>query len=403
MSLIKHAKEKVVSQWNNIDAISKANQAKVLNAFKSYRVGAHDFTESTGYGYNDLGRDAMENVYADVFKTESALVRPQIVSGTHAISLCLSLLKSGDELISISGTPYDTLQQVIGTMGSAKNSLLQRGVKYEEVPLDEQGYLNFDLIAKAVTKSTKMVLLQRSRGYSWRPSFDMATIEKAFAIVKEINPQCICFVDNCYGEFVEIREPSEVGADLVAGSLIKNPGGGLAPGGGYIVGDEKLVTECSEYLTAPGIGREVGPTFNMVRPILQGFFMAPHIVGESLKGAIFAAQVYHDLGYKVSPLPDEARTDIIQAIELGSREKLLAFCHAIQQTSPIDSQFAPVPEDMPGYDDQVIMAGGTFIQGSSIELSADAPIKPPYIVYLQGGLSTAHVELAIEATIENLL
>ncbi|NLM69660.1 MAG: hypothetical protein GX177_06620 [Firmicutes bacterium] len=402
MSIIEAAKAKVQDQWSALAEVSKLNQAKVLTAFQECRVGAHCFTDSTGYGYHDLGRDALENVYKTVFKTEAALVRPQIVSGTHAINLCLSILNAGDQLISISGTPYDTLQQVIGTKGSTRTSLIKRGVEYQEVPLTAEGKLDYDLIAKTVTKDTRMVMLQRSRGYSWRPSITIEEIKKAFAIVKSINPDCICFVDNCYGEFAELQEPTEVGANLIAGSLIKNPGGGLAPSGGYIVGDADLVELCSEYLTAPGIGAEVGPTFNMIRELMQGFFIAPHVVGQALRGAILASQVFQDLGYEVSPLPTEKRTDIIQAIKLNSRDKLLAFCRAIQFAAPIDSQFAPIPEDMPGYDDQIVMAGGTFIQGSSIELSADAPVKEPYIVYLQGGLCLEHVELALEAVIKTL-
>lgn len=402
MNLVEAAKAKIQDQWSALAEITKQNQAKVLKAFQECRVGAHCFTDSTGYGYHDLGRDALENVYKAVFKTEAALVRPQIVSGTHAINLCLSILDSGDQLVSISGTPYDTLQQVIGTRGNTRTSLLKRGVKYQEVPLNEEGRLDYDLIAKTVTKETRMAILQRSRGYSWRPSITIEEIEKAFAIVKQINPECICFVDNCYGEFAELREPTEVGADLIAGSLIKNPGGGLAPSGGYIVGKADLVELCSEYLTAPGIGAEVGPTFNMIRDLMQGFFIAPHVVGQAMRGAILASQLFSDLGYEVAPLPNEKRTDIIQAIKLESRNKLLAFCRAIQHTSPIDSQFAPIPEDMPGYDDEIVMAGGTFIQGSSIELSADAPIRPPYIVYLQGGLCIEHIELALEAVIEAL-
>ncbi|MDI9420588.1 MAG: hypothetical protein GX228_00705 [Firmicutes bacterium] len=402
MSIVQEAKAKVREQWERVSEITRINQAKVLRAFQRNQVGTHCFTESTGYGYHDLGRDALENVYKSVFRTEAALVRPQIVSGTHAINLCLSILSNGDELVSISGAPYDTLQQVIGIKGSALASLVKRGIRYREIPLSKNGHLDLDAIANNITKSTKMAMLQRSRGYSWRPSVTVAEIGRAFQIVKKINPDCICFVDNCYGEFVEIHEPSEAGADLMAGSLIKNPGGGLAPSGGYIVGDKGLVELCSEYLTAPGLGSQLGATFNLTRQLMQGFFVAPHVVGQALKGAILAAQVFMELGYEVTPLPDEVRTDIIQAVKLKSRDKLLAFCRAVQAMSPVDSQVVPVPAQMPGYDDEIIMAGGTFIQGSSIELSADGPVKEPYIVYLQGGLCVEHVEFALEAVIEKL-
>jgi len=397
MSIVQEAKAKVRAYWEQVAQISKLNQGKVLKAFQNSNVGAHCFSESTGYGYHDLGREALENVYRLVFKTEAALVRPQIVSGTHAISLCLSILNAGDQLISLSGPPYDTLQQVIGTKGSSRTSLIKRGISYQEIPLTVDGRLDYELIAQTVTPNTRMVMLQRSRGYSWRQSITVAEIGEAFKIVKSINPDCICFVDNCYGEFAEVYEPTEVGANLMAGSLIKNPGGGLAPSGGYIVGDQELVELCSEYLTAPGLGARLGPTYNLTRQLLQGFFAAPHVVGQALQGAILAAQVFYDLGYEVSPLPAAKRTDIIQAIKLKSREKLLAFCRIVQETSPIDACVIPEPAPMPGYDDYIIMAGGTFIQGSSIELSADGPIREPYIVYLQGGLSIEHIELALEA------
>jgi cystathionine beta-lyase family protein involved in aluminum resistance len=402
MSIVQQAKAKIQGQWEKASQISRFNQAKVLRAFQQNRVGTHCFSDSTGYGYHDLGREALENVYKSVFKTEAALVRPQIVSGTHAISLCLSILNAGDHLISLSGPPYDTLQQVIGTRGVARASLIKRGIQYEEIPLTLEGRLDLDQIKEKVSKDTRMVMIQRSRGYSWRPSLTVTEIGEAFRIVKGINPDCICFVDNCYGEFAEFYEPSEVGANLLAGSLIKNPGGGLAPSGGYIVGDQVLVELCSEYLTAPGLGSRLGPTFNLTRQLLQGLFIAPHVVGQALKGAILAAQIFLDLGYEVSPLPDEARTDIIQAIKLNSREKLEAFCRIVQETSPVDAQVVPIPAPMPGYDDQVIMAGGTFIQGSSIELSADGPLREPYIAYLQGGLSLEHIELVLDALVENL-
>lgn len=402
MNYVDAAKDKVKIYWQPIEETVKNNQAKVLNAFQKAEVAAHCFTDSTGYGYHDLGRDSLEKVYAIVFKAETALVRPQIVSGTHAISLCLSILKPGEQLISLSGTPYDTLQQVIGTKGNSVNSLLKRGIVYREIPLNKENRLDYDSISNIVNKRTKMVMIQRSPGYSWRPAVSIDEIERAFAIVKTINPDCICFVDNCYGEFVEEKEPSEVGANLTAGSLIKNPGGGLAPSGGYIVGAQDLIEQCGEYLTAPGIGIQIGPTFNMIRPLLHGFFIAPHVVGQALRGAILAAQVFMDLGYPVLPLPNQPRSDIIQAIELGEKEKVLVFCREIQKASPVDSIYTPIPDQMPGYDDEIVMAGGTFIQGSSIELTADAPLRKPYIVYLQGGMGIEHIEIALEAVIQAL-
>lgn len=400
MTVVKDAKNKVKEFWESLDEITLFNQEKVLEAFQQAKASDYSFSNSTGYGYNDQGRETLEEIFSIVFKTEAALVRPQIVSGTHAINLCLSVLKPGDHLVSISGAPYDTLQQIIGTRGKEKNSLMNKGIVYEEVSLTEEGKLDYEAIRKVVTKETRMVMLQRSRGYSWRPSIPIADIEQAFKVVKAINPECICFVDNCYGEFAEIKEPTEVGANLMAGSLIKNPGGALAPSGGYIVGNHDLVMDCADSLTAPGLGNQLGATFGLMRTLMQGFFIAPHVVGQAMRGAILTAQVFQDLGYPVSPRPNEKRTDIIQAIQLGDAEKILAFCKGIQQASPIDSQFVPVPDLMPGYDDQVVMAGGTFIQGSSIELSADAPLRPPYIVYLQGGMSIEHVEIALNRVVK---
>lgn len=403
MDIVKTAKAKVKSFWDGLDETTLYNQEKVLKAFQQARASEYCFSGSTGYGYNDQGRETLEEIFASVFKTEAALVRPQIVSGTHAINLCLSILGPGDELVSLSGTPYDTLQQIIGIHGSERNSLINKGIIYKEIPLTKKQGLDYEAISQVVTSKTRMVMLQRSRGYSWRPSIIMSDIKKAFQVVKSINPDCICFVDNCYGEFVEIQEPSEVGANLLAGSLIKNPGGSLAPSGGYIVGEQSLVDDCADSLTAPGLGDRLGPTLGLMRPLMQGFFIAPHVVGQALRGAILTAQVFQDLGYPVSPLPDEMRTDIIQAIELGAEDKILAFCKGIQNASPIDSQFAPVPDLMPGYEDKVVMAGGTFIQGSSIELSADAPLRPPYIVYLQGGMTIEHVELALNTVVKEFL
>ncbi len=402
MSLIERARAAVGPVWEQHYATRKDNQAKVLQAFHAARVGSHCFHDSTGYGYHDAGRDALETVYARAMGAEAALVRPQVVSGTHAITLALGLLAPGDEVISLSGPPYDTLQQVIGTTGTSKRSLLQRGIRYREIALNDRGAVDLDAVGSVVSKQTRMVLLQRSRGYSWRPSLDIAALQQVIALVKSINPDCICFVDNCYGEFVESLEPTDVGADIMAGSLIKNPGGTLAVSGGYIVGRRDLVEEVAEGLTAPGLGGRVGPTFGLSRSLLQGFFMAPHVVGEALAGAVLAAQVFTDLGYEVSPLPAAKRTDIIQAVKFNNKDALLAFCAGIQRASAVDAHYAPIPDAMPGYADEVVMAGGTFIQGSSIELSADAPMRPPYIGYLQGGFSREHVEVALQGIVEDI-
>lgn len=401
-ALIDEARRDIQTVWEFVEANKRLQQAKVLRAFQEGGIGTHCFSDSTGYGYHDPGREALESVYASVFNTEAALVRPQIVSGTQAIAICLGLLRSGEEMVSLSGTPYDTLRQVIGTAGDSQQSMLRRGVRYREVPLTEAGKLDWSALPGSVNVNTRMVLLQRSRGYSWRPSLSVEDIGKVCRIVKSISSDCIVFVDNCYGEFVESCEPTDVGADLMAGSLIKNPGGALAASGGYIVGRRELVEQCAEILTAPGLGAAVGPTFGLARSLLQGFFMAPHVVGEALMGAALAAQVFASLGFPVSPKPCEHRTDIIQAIELGNPDRLRAFCRAIQKASPLDSQFTPIPDAMPGYDVPIIMAGGTFIQGSSIELSADAPMRDPYIVYLQGGVCKEHVELGLDCVLDAL-
>lgn len=395
MRIIEEAQQRIAEAYRDIERIALFNQQKVLNAFHQERVSSDCFGDSTGYAYHDLGRKTLEAVYANVFKGEAALVRPQIASGTHAISLCLSILEPGEELVSISGAPYDTLQMVIGVRGNSRRSLIARGIKYREVPLKPDGTLDYKTIGEAVTKSTKMVALQRSRGYSWRPPINIAQIGEAVRVVKQSNPDCIFFVDNCYGEFVEPYEPLEAGADLIAGSLIKNPGGSLAISGGYIVGRQDLVELCAEILTAPHLGGRIGSTFGLTRQLLHGLFLAPHVVGEALYGALLAAQVFAQLGYAVSPGAHEKRTDIVQAIRFPNKEELLAFCRGIQMAAPIDAHYLPIPSDMPGYDDQVVMAGGTFIQGSSIELSADAPIREPYIGYLQGGMSRQHALIGI--------
>ena len=400
--MIKQAKEQIREYVLPLEEVVLANQEKVLKAFHAARVGSHCFNDSTGYAYADQGRESLEEVYAHVFKAEAALVRPQIASGTHAISLCLSILESGEELVSVSGAPYDTLQAVIGTRGDSPRSLVKRGIRYREIPLQEDGTLDFTAISTGITSNTKMAILQRSRGYSWRPSISIAQIAQAVKTIKKANPNCIVFVDNCYGEFVEYYEPLEAGADLIAGSLIKNPGGTLAVSGGYICGREDLVGLCAEILTAPSLGDKIGPTFGLTRQLMHGFFLAPHVVGEAVYGAILASQVFQNLGFKVAPLPEQARTDIVQAIKFGSKEELLSFCNGIQKAAPIDAHYQPVPSPMPGYVDEVVMAGGTFIQGSSIELSADGPLREPYIGYLQGGMSRQHVQIGLSYALKEM-
>jgi len=395
VKIVKQAKERIEAFYKPLENIVAANQEKVLKAFHAVRVSSDCFSDSTGYAYADRGRETLEEVYARVFKAEAALVRPQIASGTHAISICLSLLERGEELVSVNGPPYDTLQAVIGTRGGSARSLLKRGITYREIPLRKDGNPDYAAISAGITEQTRMAIIQRSRGYSWRPSFTIAQIARAVQEIKKSNAHCIVFVDNCYGEFVEFYEPLEAGADLIAGSLIKNPGGTLAVSGGYIAGSERLVGMCAEILTAPSLGGKIGPTFGLTRQLLHGLFLAPHVVGEALYGAILAAQIFSELGFAVSPLPDAPRTDIVQAIQFDSEARLLSFCKGIQSAAPVDAHYLPIPSPMPGYVDEVIMAGGTFIQGSSIELSADGPLREPYIGYLQGGISRQHVEIAL--------
>ncbi len=402
--LINDAKIAIRPKWDEIERIKLANQARVLAAFQDNQVSEYHFAGSTGYGYNDSGRETIEAIYAQVFGGEAALVRPQLVSGTHAIATCLAaLLEPGDELVSLIGAPYDTLQQVIGTKGDVPRSLVQQGISYKEVPLDERGRWSKEGILAAVSPGTKMVLIQRSRGYSWRPALSVDEIGEIVSLVREVSLKTIIFVDNCYGEFVETKEPCHVGADLIAGSLIKNPGGGLVAGGGYAVGSAQLIEAVADRMTAPGLGGRLGPTFGLNRWILQGLWIAPHVVGEALAGAVLAAKVMEDLGYPVSPRWNEPRGDIVQAVEMSTKKRLLTFCQGIQAASPVDSFVQPVPGDMPGYEDPVIMAGGTFIQGSSIELSADGPLRAPYTAYLQGGLCKEHVELALQRVVESLV
>ena len=394
--------EKLKSRFESIDAAAEYNQLKVLSAMQKNRVCAEHFSASTGYGYNDAGRDTLERVYADTFHTEDALVRPQITCGTHAIALALfSNLRPGDELISIAGKPYDTLEEVIGIRPS-KGSLAEYGVTYAQVDLLENGDFDLEGIRAAISDKTKMVTIQRSKGYQTRPTLSVEKIGKAVAFVKSIRSDIICMVDNCYGEFTELLEPTDVGVDMMAGSLIKNPGGGLAPIGGYIVGTKECVENAAYRLTSPGLGKEVGASLGILNSFYQGFFLAPTVTASALKGAIFAANIYESCGFPVIPNGSESRHDIIQAVELGTPEGVIAFCKGIQAAAPVDSYVTPEPWAMPGYDSDVIMAAGAFVQGSSIELSADGPIKPPYAVYFQGGLTWQHAKCGILMSLQKL-
>lgn len=393
----------LVDRFGEIDQIKQYNQYKVLNAMQEARLSDQHFNWTTGYGFNDIGREKIEEIYARVFSAEDAIVRPTIANGTHALSLCLSgLLHSGDEIISVTGEPYDTLNELIGLKGEYRGSLKNIGVIYKQIDFMDDGTVDFDAIGKEITEKTTMVYIQRSTGYSFRPAVDINTIEKIVEIAKKKNNKAVCMIDNCYGEFLEEKEPTDVGADLLAGSLIKNPGGGIVLTGGYIVGKRDLIEEISYKLTSPGIGKECGLTFGLSRQMFQGLFLAPHIVGEAIKGSIFCAKLFEEMGYEVKPKYDAARSDIIQLIRLGSAEKVIAFCKGIQEAAPVDSFVSPEPWPMPGYDDPVIMAAGAFVQGSSIELSADAPIREPYIVYYQGGLTYEHAKLGTLLALKNI-
>ena len=390
------------ARFEKVDAVAEYNQAKVIAAMQKNRVSAPCFAATTGYGYDDVGRDTLEKVYADVFHTEAALVRPQITCGTHALAVALSAnLLPGDELLSPVGRPYDTLEEVIGIRES-KCSLKEYGVSYRQVDLTEGGGFDWDGIRAAVNEKTKLVTIQRSKGYATRPTFSVGQIGELIAFIKAIKPDLTVMVDNCYGEFVETLEPSDVGADMSVGSLIKNPGGGLAPVGGYIAGSAACVSRCAYRLSAPGLGQEVGANLGMMPALYQGLFLAPTVVAGALKGAIFAANCYERLGFRVVPTGGEDRHDIIQAVALGSPEAMRAFCHGIQAAAPVDSYVIPEPWPMPGYDSDVIMAAGAFVQGSSIELSADGPIRPPYAVYFQGGLTWYHAKLGILMSLQKL-
>ena len=395
--------EELRERFAGIDAVAEYNQMKVIRGMQVNRVSDIHFAATTGYGYNDLGRDTMEDVYASVFHGESALVRPQLISGTHALHVALSgNLRPGDELLSPVGKPYDTLEEVIGIRDSV-GSLKEYGVTYRQVDLLEDGAFDYEGIEKALNDRTKLVTIQRSKGYATRPTLSVARIGELIAFIKRRKPEVICMVDNCYGEFVEKMEPTDVGADMIVGSLIKNPGGGLAPIGGYIVGKRECVDKASYRLSAPGLGKEVGASLGINQQLYQGLFLSPTVVAGALKGAVFAANVYERLGFGVVPDGREPRHDIIQAITFGTPEGVIAFCKGIQAAAPVDSFVTPEPWDMPGYDSPVIMAAGAFVQGSSIELSADGPIKPPYAVYFQGGLTWYHAKLGILKSLQQLL
>lgn len=387
--------------FSKIDTQVKKNLHKVLQAFRDRRVGTHHFTSVSGYGHDDLGRQTLDEVFAQVMGAEAAAVRVQFVSGTHAIACALfGVLRPGDEMLAVVGAPYDTLEEAIGLRGQGQGSLADFGIRYRQLELMPTGEVDWEGLATAVKPQTKLVHIQRSCGYAWRPSLSIADIEKIVYLVKQQNPDTVCFVDNCYGEFIEFQEPTAVGADLMAGSLIKNPGGTIVTAGGYVAGRTDLVEAACCRLTSPGIGSHGGATFEQHRLLFQGLFLAPQMVGEAMKGCHLVGHVFQQLGYPVNPLPDAPRRDIIQAIQLGSPEKLKAFCRAIQQNSPVGSYLDPVPAEMPGYESELVMAGGTFIDGSTSEFSADGPLREPYIVFCQGGTHWTHVAIALEAALE---
>lgn len=403
--IIKQAEKDLKEQFEIIDEIRDYNQEKVLKAFIENKVAPEHFYTVSGYGHDDMGREVLDRVFADVFKAEKAIARIHFASGTHTLACVLfGNLRPNDKLLSVVGAPYDTMQEVIGTMGdeeTKEDSLIAHGIIYDEVPLKDND-VDLEGIEKAVDESVKMVLIQRSKGYSTRKSLTVDTIGKICEIVKKKNPNCICFVDNCYGEFVEDKEPIEVGADIIAGSLIKNPGGGIVEAGGYIAGKARYVDKSANRLTAPGIGSEGGAMFNQHRLIFQGLFMAPSVVSDAVKGAVLAAKIFDEIGFDSTPKYYEKRTDIIQNITFGSPEPLEQFCRTIQSLSPVNGYVTPIPEYIPGYEDKVIMAGGTFIEGSTIELSADGPMRPPYVAYMQGGLNYAHIKIALTKILDKV-
>ncbi|PMB50642.1 aluminum resistance family protein [Fischerella thermalis CCMEE 5205] len=398
---LRQAEQALLHIFSGIDAQVKRNLYRVLSAFRHHRVGAHHFAGVTGYGHDDLGRETLDKVFAEIMGAEAAVVRVQFVSGTHAIACALfGVLRPGDEILSVAGPPYDTLEEVIGLRGHGQGSLIEFGIRYRQLDLTPEGTVDWQALSRSVEDNTTLVLIQRSCGYSWRPSLSIADIEKIINLVKQQNPNTICFVDNCYGEFIETSEPTHIGADLMAGSLIKNPGGTIVTAGGYVAGRADLVEAAACRLTAPGIGSYGGATFDQNRLLFQGLFLAPQMVGEAMKGTHLTGYVFDKLGYPVNPAPLAPRRDVIQAIKLGSAEKLIAFCKAIQQNSPIGSYLDPIPDQMPGYESKVVMAGGTFIEGSTLEFSADGPLREPYVVYCQGGTHWTHVAIALEAAIE---
>lgn len=400
-SLLKETEQSLSLIFSGIDTQVKDNLRRLLSAFRHHRVGTHHFSSVSGYGHDDLGRQVLDRVFAEIVGAEAAAVRVQFVSGTHAIACALyGILRPGDELLAVAGAPYDTLEEVIGVRGQGQGSLAEFGIHYRELALTELGTIDWHALETAIKPETRMVLIQRSCGYSWRSSLAIADIEKIVQIVKRQNPNTVCFVDNCYGEFVADQEPTAVGADLMAGSLIKNPGGTIVTAGGYVAGRANLVEAATCRLTAPGIGSSGGATFDQNRLLYQGLFLAPQMVGEAMKGNHLTAAVFDRLGYPVNPLPQAPRRDVIQAVQLGTPEKLIAFCRAIQQHSPIGSYLDPVPAAMPGYESQLVMAGGTFIDGSTSEFSADGPLREPYTVFCQGGTHWTHVAIALEAAIE---
>lgn len=398
---LQQAEQALFQIFSGIDSQVKKNMRRVLTAFRQHQVGVHHFAGTTGYGHHDLGRQVLDRVFAQIVEAEAAAVRLQFVSGTHAIASALfGVLRPGDEMLAVVGAPYDTLEEVIGLRGEGQGSLREFGVRYRQVELTETGEIDWQQLAGAVRPETRLVLIQRSCGYSWRSSLSIEEIEKIVGLVKQQNPDTVCFVDNCYGEFIEDREPPAVGADLIAGSLIKNPGGTIVAAGGYVAGRADLVEAATCRLTAPGIGSTGGATFEQNRLLFQGLFLAPQMVGEAMKGNHLTAYVFDQLGYAVNPLPFAPRRDVIQAVKLGSPEKVIAFCRAIQQHSPVGSYLNPIPAEMPGYESELIMAGGTFIDGSTSEFSADGPLREPYVVFCQGGTHWTHIAIALEAAIE---
>ncbi len=396
---------KIINNFNKIDDIREYNQLKVLNSMQKVGLGEKHFSFSTGYGYDDIGREAIEKTYKEVFKTKEALVRPHIISGTHALSLCLfGILRPGDQILSITGKPYDTLEDVIGisNIENGQGSLRDFGINYKQIELYKDGEVNIKKVMETISDKTRLIFIQRSTGYGWRKAITIHKIKNVVQHIKSKFPKIIIMVDNCYGEFIESFEPTEVGVDIMAGSLIKNPGGGLAPTGGYVVGRKDLVDLVANRLSAPGLGKEGGATLGVNRLFFQGLFLAPHVVAEALKVAVFAAKIFEELGFQVCPSSNDERSDIIQGIKLGNSKNIITFCNAIQEAAPVDSFVSPEPWNMPGYNDPIIMAAGAFIQGSSIELSADAPIKEPYIAYLQGGLTFEHGKIGLYIALQRL-